>query len=372
MIGYFIFLFIIIFLILFAEYTRTKGFEKLSVKREVLKSEVMEGEKFNITIVVENNKWLPISFLLLKEVIPSDLGFLEDDDAQFTKEDAIYHVSRLNVLWYERLRRSYEVKAKKRGAYLIKDIRVTIGDYFGFLTKDEIYEDYIELLVYPKLVDVERVGFETTNLYGDNVIKRWIHKDPLYIKGIREYTVEDRMKDIHWKSSLKMNKLMVKDYDYTSELEFMIILNVQCGDPYWYSIDEKAVETGVKLASSIALKTTKEGIPTGMWTNAHVVAYNGEGKGEVAPSVNSFKSILELCARIDYSPKVTFEQMLLDKAKHFNKNSTYIIITSFLNDESVNVLKKLKRSGFTIKLIDISENSSVPAIDGIEKASFKL
>jgi uncharacterized protein (DUF58 family) len=371
MLGYFIFLFIIILLIIFAEFTREKGFEKLTVKREVLKTEVMENENFNITIVVENNKWLPISFLLLKEAIPSDLGFVEQD-GQFTKEDSIYHVSRLNVLWYERLKRSYTVKAKKRGAYLIKDIKVTIGDFFGFLTKDKDYEDYMELLVYPRLIDVDRVGFETTNLYGDNVIKRWIHKDPLYIKGIREYTVEDRMKDIHWKSSLKMNKLMVKDYDYTSELEFMLILNVQCGDPYWYSIDEKAVETGVKLAASIALKTTKEGVPTGMWTNAHVVAYNGEGKGEVAPSVNSFKGILELCARIDYSPRVTFEQMLLDRAKHFNRNCTYVIITSFLNDESINVLKKLKRSGFAIKIIDISEKLTVPAIDGIEKIGFNI
>lgn len=371
MIGYFIFLFIIIFLIIFAEFTREKGFNNLTVKREVLKAEVVEGENFNITIVVENNKWLPISFLLLKEAIPGELRFL-DLDSQFVKEDALYHVSRLNVLWYERLKRSYTLKANKRGAYLIKDIKVIIGDFFGFLTKDKDYEDYMELLVYPKLLDVDKVRFDTTNLYGDNVIKRWIHKDPLYIKGIREYTVEDRMKDIHWKSSLKMNKLMVKDYDYTSELEFNLILNVQCGDPYWYSIDEKAVERGVRLAASMALKTTREGIPTGMWTNAHVVAYNGEGKGEVTPSVNSFKGIMELCARIDYSPKFTFEQMLLDRAKHFNKNCTYIIITSFLNAESINVLKKLKRSGFMIKLIDISENSTVPAIDGIEKVSFKI
>ena len=41
-------------------------------------------------------------------------------------------------------------------------------------------------------------------------VYKMIHKDPLYIKGIREYNVEDRMKDIHWKSSLKMKKLMVK------------------------------------------------------------------------------------------------------------------------------------------------------------------
>ena len=35
------------------------------------------------------------------------------------------------------------------------------------------------------------------------------------------------MKDIHWKSSLKMNKLMVKDYDFTSERELVIIVNIE-------------------------------------------------------------------------------------------------------------------------------------------------
>lgn len=370
MTGYFIFIFVALILVLFAEITREKGFDNLSIKREASKKTLVEGEELKVTVIVENNKRLPVSFLLVKESIPKNMELcIEGEGSQSFEND--YHIGKFNVLWYERVKRSYLLKAKKRGTYLLKDMDATVGDIMGFYTKDKAYDDYIELLVYPRLLSFDNMEFNTTSLYGDNIIKRWIYKDPLYIKGIREYSVEDRMKDIHWKSSLKMNKLMVKEYDFTSEMEFVIILNVQCGDPYWYYINDDATEKGVRLAASIAQKAIAEGMPTGMWTNAQILGYSGNFKDEVSPSINSFKDILELCARVDFSPRIKFEEYLISKRKNFNRNCTYIIVTPYLNEDSINVISKLKRSGVLMKIIDISDTGDIPAINGIEKIVFK-
>lgn len=369
MIGYFAFITLLIFLLTLAEYTRQRGFDKLTIKRESDKLAVSEGEEFKITINIENNKWLPISFLLLKEKVPGNIEFtLEESLRRYIEFN--YHVTRYNINWFEKIRRSYSYKAYKRGTYLLKEIEVSIGDVFGFFSRDVVIDDYLELLVYPKLVDLKKVEFNTTSLYGDNIIRRWIYKDPLYIKGIREYSVEDRMKDIHWKTSLKMNKLMVKDYDYTSEMELVIIVNVQCGDPYWQSIIPKDIERAISVGASFAKQALKEGIPVGMQTNSQLLSYGNPLSKGVAPSLNSFKNIMELCARIDYTPRLAFNEFLTQEGKYFNKNRTYLIITSHLNAEAVSLLGKLRRTGFLIKLLDVSSKHDLPNLHGIEKAVY--
>jgi uncharacterized protein (DUF58 family) len=371
MLGYFAFIALLILLLGLAEYTRRKGFDKLTIRRETDKAAVSEGEEFKVSIVIENNKWLPISFLLLKEKIPSNIEFTLDESfnryAEFN-----YHVTRFNINWFERIKRSYGYMAHKRGTYLLKEIEISMGDIFGFSSEDKVIDDYLEIIVYPKLIDLNDLQFNTTSLYGDNIIRRWIYKDPIYIKGIREYSVEDRMKDIHWKSSLKMNKLMVKDYDYTSEMEVMVIVDVQCGDPYWQSIVPKDIERAISVGASLVRQALKEGISAGITTNSQLMSYGSSRSNSVTPSLNSMKDVMELCARIDYTPRVSLSEFLRQEGKYFSRNRTYLLVSSYLNEESASLLSKLRRNGFLIKLIDVSGKQNLLPIDGIERVGFNL
>lgn len=370
MLEYFLFVAVLLILMLISELTRRKGFSKLSIKRYAESKGITEGERFKITIKIENNKWLPLSFLHLSEKIPLELQCYGEDNLLSSKE-LNYHNTRYSVKWYERVKRSYYINAPKRGTYLLREIQASIGDLFAIYTVDSEITDYLELLVYPRFIDLKSLKLNSTSINGNSIIKRWLYKDSLYIKGIREYNIEDRMKDIHWKSSLKMNKLMVKDYDYTSEMEVVIILNIQCGVPYWSSIDAKAIEAGASLSVSLARQCKNEGIPVGMWTNSQITYYGNGYKKEIEPSLKSLDSIMELCARVDYAPRTSFSEFLIEKSKAFNKSSTYIIITAFLSHEDVSTLNKLTKAGFLIKIIDVSSKTSIPTISGIEKAIYK-
>ncbi|ERI94331.1 hypothetical protein HMPREF1982_00966 [Clostridiales bacterium oral taxon 876 str. F0540] len=369
MFSYFVILAVIFALLLFGELTRKYGFKNLFIRREIENQFINEGEEFRVSIIIENKKWLPISFLLLKELIPKGLEF-HGEDIYVADSNYNNHTSRYSIKWFERIKRTYSYKGLKRGTYLLKEIYIDLGDIFGFYSDENLIDSYVELLVYPKLANIKDLKLNTTSLYGDNVIRRWIYKDPLYIKGIREYNKEDRMSDIHWKSSLKMNKLMVKDYDYTSEFELVLIIDVQCADPYWRDISTSSVERGISTAAALAKQSIKEGVPVGLWTDAKLISYKTNTNSEIEPSLHSFKSIIETCARIDYSPKVAFSDYLLQRSKYFKTNCTYIIITSFLNEKSIGILSMLRRSGYSIKLIDISNESELPSISNIEKINF--
>lgn len=370
MFSYFIILFVVYGLLIFSQITRKYGFKNLSIKREAEKNVINEGEEFKISIIIENKKYLPISFLILRELIPKGLEFHGDDiyldDVEFN-----YHTSKYSIKWYERVKRTYRYKGLKRGTYLLKEINVDLGDIFGFYTDESQIEDYLELLVYPKFIDLKALEINSTSLYGESIIKRWIYKDPLFVKGVREYGYEDKMSDIHWKSSLKMNKLMVKEYDYTAEPELVVILDVQCSDPYWRDINKEAVEKGIRVSVSLIKEAVKEGIAAGLWTDANIISYKDNIGSEVSPSLKSLNKIMELCARVDYSPRSSLEEYIAKRLKYFKTNSSYIFVTSYLNERSLNLIAKLKRNGYSIKIMDVSEEGTVPSIANIEKVTYK-
>ncbi len=368
--GYLIFIFIMAVTYFTAEYTRKKGFDNLIVKRYCDNNMIFPGEEFKIVTQIENKKWFPISFLNMQEEYPSKVervGY----NRHVVSNETNYYISSYSILWYERIKRYHTSVIRERGVYYIRNIIITIGDVFGFSSLSENREDPLEIVVYPNFVPMKKLVFQNNSIQGDVIVRRWIFKDTLYVRGIREYNVEDRMKDIHWNSSLRANRLMVKEYDYTSEREIEFIINVQCGRPYWSSIDNKSVERSIKVVMSLASGTIDEGIPTGVMTNAQIISYSGSSPSEIIPGINNFKSILELGARIYKTPRVELYEYLMDKGKSFKQNAIYVLVTSYLDKESIDVLKKLVIAGFTIKIIDTSKDLSLPRIDHIEKIDYK-
>lgn len=363
----FVFIILVIGLLIFlGEMNQRRGFNNLKFTRSLEKNKVIVGEEFSIKTTLENNKRLPVAFLIVSEKVPNELKYI-DTSSCIKNGVNICHLSKYNISGFQRVKRTYTLKADKRGAYSLRDIEITVGDIFGFSAETKEEENFSEVVIYPKIQDINSYDFNTTNFQGDNTVRRWIHKDPLYVKGIREYNVEDRMKDIHWKSSLKMDKLMVKDYDYTSERELVIITNVECGQTYWSCIEEKTIEKAINIGVSLASKAIKESIPTGMWTNSQLVNYWTVFPNEVKPSLKSLNNIMELSARMSYNICQDFHVYLKNNIYNFDVNCTYVIITPFLNEESVNIISKLVKKGMKIKIIDVSRLCVVPLISGVEK-----
>ena len=368
MASYFLFIVILAVIYYIASITRKKGFDNLSIYRKASSASMMEGEKINITVTAENKKWLPISFLYITENIPD--GFEYPGKYVRNANGSTEHVIKYTILWYERIKKTYSLTGKKRGVYLFRNMNADIGDFFGLSFSSKEIDDYMEIMVFPKIIKMNEVFFNNKSLMGDITVKRWLHKDPLYIKGIRDYRSEDRMKDIHWKSSLRMNKLMVKEYDHTSDMEVVIIINVQADENYWSIKDTGITEKGIRLGASLAAECIRECFPTGMWTNAYIKCYEYEYRSEVFPSLNSFKNIMELCARMDNMCRNSFDKYIENMLPCFSHDCVYIIITPYLNDKCINMLGRLAKRGISIDIIDISKDSSIPSIDHIEKVSY--
>lgn len=368
--GYIVFIIVGLGLIYLAKITRIKGFENLNIKRVIEKNMVKIGEEFKITTVIENNKFLPISFLILKEYMPKSIEYISSFKVSKAENDFVYE-SNYTIGSHERVKRTYKVVANKRGTYMINDMECNIGDIFGLSYNNKEIKDPKEILVYPKEININKIVFNNKGLQGDVIIKRWIYEDPLFIKGVRDYTPESRMKDVHWKASSRLGKLMVKEYDHTSDMQFNIILNVQCGKLCWQSINMKLIEKSIEVAAALAKGILVNGIPVGIDTNAMLTSFDGKCKFKIEPSLNSLEKILQFCARVGYDAQIPLYEYLKRNVKNFSTNSTYILITSYLDEECENMLSKLARSGYSIKVIDMTINKNLNPIRGIERVVYE-
>ena len=145
-------LFILAIIFFIGEFTRKKGFHNLKITRSLDRDRMNIGEEFTLTTTIENNKRLPISFLTLSEKMPTEIEFVSASN-QFKEGTDLWHLSKYTISYYERKRRVYKLKCNQRGAYVLGDIKVTVGDLFGFSAETSLREDFLEFLVYPRVVN---------------------------------------------------------------------------------------------------------------------------------------------------------------------------------------------------------------------------
>jgi len=116
--------------LVFNNYTRKHALQRLNYKRELSSRIVEVGEEFEITTIVENVKYLPLSFLQIKERLPLTLEYRSKADV---KEGSLCltHSMTMTLMPFQRIKRTYKVLGKQRGKHLFKEVTLISGDFLG-------------------------------------------------------------------------------------------------------------------------------------------------------------------------------------------------------------------------------------------------
>jgi len=364
--------FIIIGLVIFSvcisinKVNLNKAIKKIGIYRRFEKDRFNIDENIVVETVVENANKFPIKFLIVKEVIPHDLIYRENLKLEEFDDINQSHTSNYYVPKYSRKRRFYNITAKRRGVYLFGQIDIKLGDFLSLMTKESDRYDFQEIIVYPKVRKLSSFKLKSNSLLGDNIVKRWIFEDPLYLKGMRDYRIGDRMKDIHWKTSLKTQKLMVKENDFTADKELIIMINVshEKGNHMCLPID--SIDRMVEIAVAMANVSIKGGVPVDIWTNAYIKKYQKSMTKDKVGNCKKIESVLEFASRIDKKSRESFSNLLKNRKRKLKRNSTYIVIGSTLDVESIEIIKELSKRNIPVKIFDISDSGNIPMIKGVE------
>lgn len=344
---------ILIFTFLLNKLTIKYGFKGIEYYRKISKTNVEIGEEFKITMIVENRKPLPVTFLKVTEHFPDSFQYKFKANPIQTS-GYLYHDTNMFLMPYQRIKRTYTMMGRERGVHILRNASLSVGDFLGSNTEYREIEYLQELVVLPKSLNIAESLVAYGDYNGDISVKRWIIDDPLMTIGIREYTGREPQKYIHWNSSLRYGKLMVKNFDFTTDNNVMLILNIESSKPFWADINKESIEESISLSRGVIEEFEKEKVPYGFVTNSQINGFN-YGESLIYPGIGTthLDYILETLGRVSYNIHYSFEELIEKQMRKNEKHTTYIVITPKVLSSYIEPVKRLNKMTNRLVLISL-------------------
>lgn len=346
----------------------TLSLQGLEVKRHAPPQRAQVGQVLEDRFVIQNKSRLPRLWLEVHDQsnLPGSRG------------------SRVLTLIKGRQRRSYLVNTHlvKRGVFSMGPTMLTSGDPFGLFTISRTLPSSGSLLVYPMMVDVRTFPSPPGVLSGGEALRRRTHQVTPNASGVREYAPGDSMNRIHWVSTARRNRLMVKEFELDPLAEVWIFVDaaqsVQAELPYtppdpvmdvpWRSLTTKVMlppsteEYAVSIAASLGRHFLRRGRAVGL------VSCGQSQVPEVLPPDRGGRQlgkILESMALLRAKGEVSIAALIVAQARHLPRGSTVILITPSVKGEVAVAVDQLLRLGLrpVVVLLDAASFGGASGTD---------
>lgn len=255
-----------------------------------------------------------------------------------------------------------------RGVFPLGPTELISGDLFGLFPVRVMVPSQEAVLVYPMMVEVNSFPNLPGLLPGGEALRRRTPQITSNAAGVREYAPGDPLNRIHWVSTARRERLMVKEFELDPLAEVWVFLDaargVHAALPYeqpefnardfWrkrfeFSLPPSTLEYSVTIAASLARYYLRRGRAVGMVTA-------GPGLQILPPDRGGrqLAKILESLALIRAESALPLPGLLEAQASHMPRGSTAVIITPSAADSVYRTADLLKRRGMRplVVLID--------------------
>lgn len=117
----------------------------------------------------------------------------------------------------------------QRGVYRLGPTTFASGDPFGLFTVKRTFPHADSLLVLPLILPIADFPSPAGYLPGGKAIRRKSFEITPHASGVREYVHGDPLKRIHWPTSARRDRLMVKEFEQDPQSEIWLFLDAQAG-----------------------------------------------------------------------------------------------------------------------------------------------
>ena len=141
----------------------------------------------------------------------------------------------------------FSVLTRRRGVIEIGPARTVRLDGLGLLRRVRSWDNPVTLYVHPRTV---RIPFEATGFQVDveGVVTAKLSSSDVSFHALRDYEPGDDRRAVHWQSTARLGKLIVRQYEETHRSHHLIVLDTSRS-----SWDRDSFEDGVSVAASLAL-----------------------------------------------------------------------------------------------------------------------
>ncbi len=283
--------------------------------------------------------------------------------------------------------RSYLARTRlvKRGAYPLGPTKIASGDIFGIFPRNIDLPPRDTLLVYPMMVDVRSLPNPPGLLPGGEALRRRTHQVTPNAAGVREYIHGDSLSRIHWLSTARRSRLMVKEFELDPLADVWIFadayLHVQVSLPeppqnyqlkdFWQKntkirLPPSTDEYAVTISASLAREYLRRGRAVGLAAAGRHLALLPPDRGG-----RQLGKILEALSVLQAEGDIPLRGLIETQVKHMTRGSTVVLVTPSVRKEISIVAELLLRRGLR-PVVVLIDPGTFGGPTGAEKLAFEI
>jgi uncharacterized protein (DUF58 family) len=260
----------------------------------------------------------------------------------------------------------------RRGEYTLGPMTIVSGDPFGLFQFPRRIAAMSSIIVYPPTVPIHRFATPIGTLSGGESVRRRAHFVTTNASGVRDYQPGDSFNRIHWRSTARRDRMMVKEFELDPLADVWIFLDLsraslverpqarEDNGPIFAplpNLPPSTEEYAVTIAASLAQYFVRKGRALGFMTYSphREVVQPDRGPRQLT-------RILEILAVARSETDLSLRQMLGLEASFLGRGTSAVIVTASQDPGWAAEAHTLARRGIRVicVLIDPRSFGAVP------------
>lgn len=271
--------------------------------------------------------------------------------------------ARSSYRWY------VETPCVVRGEFQLGPVTILSGDPFGFFLSPRRLDATSRVIIYPATVPINNIQLPIGQISGGDAQRQRAHFTTTNAAGVRDYVPGDSFNRIHWASSARKDRLIVKEFDIDPLVDIWLFVDFSATSvveeatlqrtgrtgtviPTSQDIPPSTEEYGVVIAASLAkyFIDSERALGFAAYTPYREIYHPEHGRRQL-------NRILQTLAVARSFSKYTLRQMLTLETPYFTRGTTLLIVTASLDPAWVTEAQILSRRGIRPMCILIDPSS---------------
>lgn len=246
----------------------------------------------------------------------------------------------------------------RRGRFNLGPTALTTSDYFGLFQTVRKFPAQESITVLPAIYEVTSFPYLPGLLSGGQVIRRKSMDVTPHASGVREYVAGDPLKRIHWPSTARRGRMMVKEFEQDPQSEMWILLDVQSrvhaerkqevaplAPETWlfgrrpkFKLPPSSVEYAMSISASLAHYFARQNRAVGL-----VAAGRAYTVIQAERSERQESKILETLAFLSADGRMSIAALAAAQARQLPSGSGVVLITPTVHNDILAAIDDLLR-----------------------------
>jgi uncharacterized protein (DUF58 family) len=347
----------------------------LIIKREPRSNRAQVGQLFVERFLLRNTSRIPKLWLEVRDTsdlpgyqvttVTIGLGFRGKSDIEG------HRMATVTVGLGPGRQRSWMARTlcTRRGRYRLGPILVQSADPFGLFPVTEQIPQSQHLVVLPMTVPVWSFPLPSGRLPGGDALRRRTHQITPNAVTVRDYAPGDSYNRIHWPSTAKQARLIVKEFEIDPYADVWLVLDaerdVQLNLPEeqirapedfestnLYQLPPSTEEYSVSVVASLALHFLQRDRAVGLITYGAVRTSIQPDRGE-----SQLFRMLESLAVLEAQGRNRLDEVIKVEGPAIPRGSTVILVTPAVDERFLSTAKQLEYGGRSVVLVLLEAES---------------